>query len=253
MAETDELIGAESYIIANVKSKQTAQKFLETVNRFRTWASWHGHNAEGNPSGGNKLRGLYNIALKSLGAAMKKPKDVRLDEVLDYAELMKEGGYQFMNSPGNDLESIAGQVASGCQIIYFTTGNGSITNFPFVPTIKIVTTTNRFKLLERDMDVNAGLYQDGTPMDVLGKELFELTLKVACGLNTKGEKAHHSQVSIWRNWQRTEPGDLTDAKHAPNLLEGIPLELCKKNQTNLSNLTFSAIKTPNGNLTTDQG
>ena len=43
----------------------------------------------------------------------------------------------------NDLESIAGQVATGCNVIYFTTGNGSITNFPFVPTIKIVSTSRR--------------------------------------------------------------------------------------------------------------
>ena len=29
-----------------------------------------------------------------------------------------------MDSPGNDLESIAGQVASGCNVIFFVTGNG---------------------------------------------------------------------------------------------------------------------------------
>ena len=40
---------------------------------------------------------------------MKKPKDVRLDYVVDYGELQKENyGYTFMNSPGNDLESVAG-------------------------------------------------------------------------------------------------------------------------------------------------
>lgn len=33
-------------------------------------------------------------------------------------------GYYFMDSPGNDLESIAGQVASGCNVIFFVTGNG---------------------------------------------------------------------------------------------------------------------------------
>ena len=44
--------------------------------------SWHGQ-AENNPSGGNKLRGIYNITLKSIGAGMKKPKDVRLDYVVD--------------------------------------------------------------------------------------------------------------------------------------------------------------------------
>lgn len=31
----------------------------------------------GNPSGGNKLRGLYNITLKSLGASVKRDPEVR--------------------------------------------------------------------------------------------------------------------------------------------------------------------------------
>ena len=85
-----------------------------------------------------------------------------------------------MDSPGNDLESIAGQVAAGCNMIFFTTGNGSITNFPFVPTIKVVTTTARFKLLENDMDINAG-YLDGASMDELGKASLDYLVDVASG------------------------------------------------------------------------
>ena len=69
---------------------------------------------------------------------MKKLPDVRLDHVVEYGErLGARRGYAFMDSPGNDLESIAGQVAAGCNVIVFTTGNGSITNFPFVPTLKV--------------------------------------------------------------------------------------------------------------------
>ncbi len=147
LAETDELIGAEAYVLRNVRDLATARRFLEVVERFKERAAWHGHTAEGNPSGGNLYRGLYNIAIKSLGAATKRDPDVRLDHVIDYGERMLEPGYYFMDSPGNDLESIAGQVASGSNLLYFVTGNGSITNFPFVPTIKIVTTTGRYELL----------------------------------------------------------------------------------------------------------
>ena len=110
------------------------------------------------------------------------------------------GQYLFMDSPGNDLESVAGQVACGCNAIFFTTGNGSITNFPFVPTIKVVTTSERFEYLERDMDFNAGEYQKGTPMPDLGQKLFEHLLDISGGTRCKGELANHSQVSIWRDW-----------------------------------------------------
>ncbi len=214
LGETDELIGAESYVLDKVERIETARKFLGRVARFKEWADWHGQTVEGNPSGGNKFRGLYNIYLKSLGAAAKRHPDIPLHDVIDYSERMTSGGFYFMDSPGNDLECIAGQVASGSNMIFFITGNGSITNFPFVPTIKYVTTSARYDLLKYDMDVNAGEYLDGTPLDELGARTLDLTVDVASGQRTVGEKAGHYQVQIWRDWQRTSPANVTlmDAK-----------------------------------------
>jgi altronate dehydratase len=113
LAETDELIGAERYVLKNVRDAETARRFLGAVERFKERVGWHGHTAEDNPSGGNNLRGLYNISIKSIGAARKKDPEVRVDRVIEYAEPMRGGGFFFMDSPGNDLESVAGQVASG--------------------------------------------------------------------------------------------------------------------------------------------
>ncbi len=215
LAETDELIGAEPYVLQNVKDVETARTFLQMVERFKERVSWHGASAEGNPSGGNKFRGLYNIALKSIGAARKRDPDVRLDYAIEYGEPLRGAGFHFMDSPGNDLESIAGQVASGCNAIFFVTGNGSITNFPFVPTIKIVTTSERYELLAADLDINAGAYLDGASMDELGAALFERTLQVASGERSLGERAGHAQVSIWRDWQQTDASRLAELLAAP--------------------------------------
>lgn len=224
LAETDELIGAEPYVLQKVRDLTTAQKFLTLMAEFKERAAWHGADAEGNPSGGNKYRGLYNITLKSIGAARKKDPETRLDYAIDYGAPMKASGYYFMDSPGNDLESIAGQVAAGCNLIFFTTGNGSITNFPFVPTIKVVTTTRRFQLLANDMDVNAGLYQDGLSMDELGNQTFDLTLRIASGQRSVGEKAGHAQVQIWRNWRQTDASQLETLLNAP-LPSGTPIAI----------------------------
>ena len=215
LAETDELIGAEPYVLENVRDGATARKFLEKIESFKRYAAHHGTTAEGNPSGGNNFRGLYNIALKSLGAARKKDPDVRLDYVIDYGQPMRPPGYYFMDSPGNDLESIAGQVAAGSNLILFITGNGSITNFPFVPTLKFVTTTGRFELLANEMDVNAGRYNDGMDMDSLGTETFELALDIASGQRSKGELAGHAQVSVWRDWPRTGTDGLEEIRRRP--------------------------------------
>ncbi|MBF0290483.1 MAG: UxaA family hydrolase [SAR324 cluster bacterium] len=200
LAETDELMGSEAYVLANVKDIETAERFLQLSERFKNWASRYGHSAEGNPSGGNIIRGLYNIAIKSIGAARKRHPDVRLDHVIEYGEPMTESGFYFMDSPGNDPESIAGQVASGANLVYFVTGNGSITNFPFVPTIKIMTTTERFELLHGDIDFNAGRFLEGESLDSLGENLMRLTQKVLSGQKSSGEKAGHSQINIWRDW-----------------------------------------------------
>jgi len=212
IAETTELIGAEPYMLKNVRDLDTGKFFLRSIENFRELAGRHGHTPEGNPSGGNRFRGLYNIVVKSIGAALKKDPSVRLDYGIPYSARMSRPGFYFMDSPGNDLESIAGQVAGGSNLIFFTTGNGSITNFPFVPTIKIVTTTGRYQMLQNEMDVNAGTYLDGEPMDQLGRETFQRTISVAGGVRTAGEKAGHCQVQIWRNWQQ-------DGTHLPEEIE----------------------------------
>ena len=250
LAETDELIGAESYVLQKVKDVATARRFLAMVARFKERVAWHGSSAEGNPSGGNKFRGLYNITLKSIGAAMKRDPEVRLEAVIEYGERMRQPGFYFMDSPGNDLESIAGQVAAGCNMIFFITGNGSITNFPFVPTLKIVTTSRRYQLLSQEMDVNAGQYLDGTPMAELGRQMFEMTLTVASGARSVGEQAGHSQVQIWRDWRQTDASQLERllAAESPDGA-GIPIKI--DSSVPASKHQFPAFRTNSG-YTTDQ-
>ena len=202
-AETDELMGSEAYFLKKVSDSTVAEKFLRMLSKFRHRLNAHGESAEGNPSAGNNYRGLYNIALKSLGAGMKKAPEVRLDDCAEYGELLsgRGRGFYFMDSPGNDLESVAGQVASQCNLIFFTTGNGAITNHPFVPTLKVVTTSGRFNMMPGHFDVDAGQYLSGSKsMETLTKETFDLCLATASGQLSRGELARHSQISIWRNW-----------------------------------------------------
>ncbi len=223
LCETDEVAGAEAYLMKNVRDLPTAQALLGKIAGFLTRLEWHGVTPESNPSAGNKLRGLYNIALKSLGAVHKKDPRTRVDHVIDYAEPLDQPGFYFMNSPGNDLEGIAGQVGAGCNLFLFVTGNGSITNFPFVPTLKITTTTRRHQLLVHEMDINAGRYLDGEPMAALVDESFELLVATASGQKTRGEHAGHSQTSLWRNWRQTDGSHVAEIRARP-APDGRPLK-----------------------------
>ncbi len=224
LCETDEVNGGEAHLMRNMRDLATAGALLSRIAKFKERMSWHGVTPEANPSAGNKFRGLYNIALKSLGAVQKKDPRTRVDHVTDYAEPLTAPGFYFMDSPGNDLEAIAGQVAAGCNLILFVTGNGSITNFPFVPTLKITTTTRRHQLLEREMDINAGRYLDGEAFETLTQDAIDLLIETASGTPTKGEKAGHYQTSIWRDWRQTNARQLATLREqaAP---DGQPLPL----------------------------
>ncbi|HCQ01767.1 MAG TPA: galactonate dehydratase, partial [Candidatus Latescibacteria bacterium] len=72
----------------------------QMIERFKERTAWHGQTVDANPSGGNKFRGIYNIVLKSIGAARKRHPDVRLDYAIEYGERMQKPGYYFMDSPG---------------------------------------------------------------------------------------------------------------------------------------------------------
>lgn len=226
LTETDEVVGAESYLLRAVRDLATAKSVLGHIERFKERLAWHGTTAESNPSAGNKFRGLYNITLKALGAVHKMDPRTRLDFTSHYAQPLGAPGFYFMNGPGNDLEGIAGQVAAGCNLIIFVTGNGSITNFPFVPTLKVTTTTRRHQLLVHEMDINAGRYLDGEAMEGLTSESFDLLIETASGRRTQGEKAGHSQVSLWREWRQTDTSRLAEirARSAP---DGEPLPVAK--------------------------
>ena len=248
LCETDEIVGAESYLLRRTRDVATARALLEKIASFTARLAWHGVTAEANPSAGNKFRGLYNIVLKSLGAAHKKDPRTRIDHVIDYAEPMTQPGFHFMNSPGNDLEGIAGQVAAGCNLFLFVTGNGSITNFPFVPTLKITTTTRRHQLLIHEMDINAGRYLDGEDFASLVAENFELLLTTAGGRRTQGEHAGHSQVSLWRNWRQTDTTRLAALRARP-APDGVPLRVERVDPNALSSPPLTIYATDHGPAT----
>ena len=222
LCETDEVAGGEAYIMKAVRDLPTARALLGSIARFRARLGWHGLSPEANPSAGNKFRGLYNIALKSLGAVHKKDPRTPVNSVINYGEPLTAPGFYFMDSPGNDLEGIAGQVAAGCNLILFVTGNGSITNFPFVPTLKVTTTTRRHQLLIHEMDINAGRYLDGETMAALTEDSFNLLVETASGKKSRGEHAGHAQTSLWRNWRQTDGSQLA-ALRARTEPDGRPL------------------------------
>jgi altronate hydrolase len=95
----------------------------------------------------------------------------------------------FMDSPGYDPASATGQVASGGNLICFTTGRGSCFGFKPAPSIKLATNTEMYRRMEEDMDINCGVILDGEcSVAEMGARIFEIMLEVASGRRTKSEE-----------------------------------------------------------------
>ena len=59
----------------------------------------------------------------------------------------------------------------------------------------------------------------------LGESMLDLTVDVASGERSVGEKAGHSQVSLWRDWKQTGPVDLDPLLTESEVKSGEPIPL----------------------------
>ena len=92
-----------------------------------------------------------------------------------------------MDSPGYDPCSVTGQVASGANLILFTTGRGSVSGYKPVPGIKISTNNDLWARMSEDIDINCGDIIDGVPLEQKGAEIYQMLLSIASGQKTKSE------------------------------------------------------------------
>ena len=120
-------------------------------------------------------------------------------DVVDYAERITSPGFVFMNTPGYDPVSLTGLAAGGCNLIAFTTGRGSAIGFPSIPVIKIASNSVTYRRMIDNMDVNAGAIADGEKtVPQVGREIFDLMLRVASGQKTCAERLGHKEFVPWR-------------------------------------------------------
>lgn len=187
LSETPEIYGAEHLLTRRAVSREVGEKLIARIRWWEDYTARNGGEMNNNPSPGNKAGGLTTILEKSLGAAAKGG-TTNLTGVFEYAEPIDVRGFVFMDSPGYDPCSVTGQVASGANIIAFTTGRGSCFGFKPVPSIKLATNTPMYQRMIEDMDINCGTIIDGEEtIEQVGERIFELLLRVASGEKSKSE------------------------------------------------------------------
>jgi altronate hydrolase len=187
LAETPEIYGAEHLLTARATTKEVGEKLVDLIHWWEDYTSRNKGSMDNNPSPGNKKGGLTTILEKSLGAAAKGG-TTPLTGVYKYAEPVREKGFTFMDSPGYDPASVTGQIASGCNLVVFTTGRGSAFGSKPAPTVKVATNSEMYNRLTDDMDINAGrILSDGATVEEVGREIYDMWLRVASGEESKSE------------------------------------------------------------------
>ncbi|WP_321948036.1 altronate dehydratase family protein [Paraburkholderia sp. J10-1] len=188
LSETPETYGAEHLLTRRAEDEAIGRKLVERMAWWTQYAERENVSLNANPTPGNKAGGITTILEKSLGA-MTKSGSTNLREVIEYAQPVTQKGFVFMDAPGFDPVQVTGQIASGANLVAFTTGRGSVFGAKPAPSIKLATNTKMFRHMQDDMDINCGTIVDGTEtLEQCGQRIFDLLLHVASGEKSKSEQ-----------------------------------------------------------------
>ena len=215
--ETCELIGCENHMAQRAATPELALALVEAVRKADRYYSDLGHGSFG---GGNIKYGLSTIEEKSLGAYAKsgsrpiagllKPGIPPPKPGLYLLDTVNDGPVRFGIPNINDTQTITEMVASGCHMILFTTGAGSVVGQAVAPVIKGVSNSRVFQRMEGDMDVNGGTIADGSEsIDDVARHLVAAVAATAAGAPTKSEALGHQEfVLSYKTYEPLGPGCL---------------------------------------------
>lgn len=197
LTEVPEMFGAETLLMDRTESKEVFDKTVHLINDFKEYFMNYNQPVYENPSPGNKAGGITTLEDKSLGCTQKAGTETVVD-VLKYGETLKTKGLNLLSAPGNDLVAASALAAAGCQMVLFTTGRGTPFG-SFVPTMKISTNSELYKLKPHWIDFNAGTLVEDKTLNSLLEEFIEYIIKVASGELVNNEKNEFREIAIFKN------------------------------------------------------
>jgi altronate hydrolase len=181
LAEFPELCGVEQNLSDRCIDIGDAERFRHLMKTYNERAIAVGSGFDMNPSPGNIKDGLITDAIKSAGAA-KKGGTSPVTAVLDYPEKVTSPGLNLLCTPGNDVESTTAEVASGANIVLFTTGLGTPTGNPVAPVVKLASNTALYQRMNDIIDINTGTIIEGDEtIEEAGARILDYVIEVASG------------------------------------------------------------------------
>lgn len=202
--EPGELLGCEHLMAQRAVTEEVAQELVNCIQKADNYYKKMGHDSF---SAGNAVGGLTTIEEKSLGSysksgsmpikALIRPGEVPGSAGLYFMDVVPDGEALWGFPNINDNSEIVEMIASGCHLILFSTGRGSVVGSAISPVIKVCANPRTYQNLEGDMDINAGkIISEGASLDEVGSEIVSLIRKVTEGEKTKSEQLGHQEFSL---------------------------------------------------------
>jgi altronate hydrolase len=196
LTEVPEMFGAETLLMDRSENNQVFDNVVSLINDFKEYFMKYDQPVYENPSPGNKDGGITTLEDKSLGCTQKAGTATVVD-VLKYGEILKAKGLNLLSAPGNDLVAASALASAGCQMVLFTTGRGTPFG-SFVPTIKVSTNTQLYKLKPHWIDFNAGSLVEDVSFENLLEEFIKFIIRVASGELANNEKNNFRELAIFK-------------------------------------------------------
>jgi len=202
--ETGELIGCEPHMVERAVTPELGGEIMRSMEKAARYYATLGY---GSFAVGNADGGLTTIEEKSLGAYAKsgasrihgliKPGDVPPAGGLYLLDVVPDGEVRFGFPNINDNAELAELIACGAHLILFTTGRGSVVGSAISPVIKVCANPETYRVLEDDMDVDAGRILEGRgTLEDVGREIVDLIVRLGNGAQSKSEELGHQEFIL---------------------------------------------------------
>jgi altronate hydrolase len=202
--ETGELIGCEQIMAGRAITPALGVELERAVAKAERYYAALGY---GSFAPGNAEGGLTTQEEKSAGAYVKsgsraingviRPTQVPDGPGLYLLDVVPDTPPKFGFPNISDNAEIVELIASGCHLILFTTGRGSVVGSAISPVIKICANPETYARLAEDMDINAGrILRQEASLDEVGEEIFAHVLAVAVGRPSVSEELGHQEFLL---------------------------------------------------------
>lgn len=218
--ETGELIGCEQVMSNRAVTPELGAEIEAAVAKAERYYEVLGYGsfAPGNADGGlttqeEKSLGAYSKSGDSPISGLIKPGDVPPTGGLYLMDVVPDGEVRFGFPNISDNAEIAELIASGCHLILFTTGRGSVVGSAISPVIKVCANPDTYDRLSEDMDVNAGrILRGDASLGEVGNEIFALVADVAAGTPSLSEALEHQEfILTYKQFEAIGPACLPTA------------------------------------------